>query len=72
LEDKVTWSIFGKKRGNNEEEVIGAELSDALDKGTNEDADEQDDEDDENEEETAGKQVRVATGEQVYVINEKD
>jgi hypothetical protein len=52
--------------------VIGAELSDALDTGTNEDADEQDDEDDENEEETAGKQVRVATGEQVYVINEKD
>jgi hypothetical protein len=72
LEDKVTWSVFGKKRGNNEEEVISAELSDAIDTATDENVDEEDVEDDVNEEESAGRQVRVAAGEQIYVINDTD
>lgn len=55
LDEKITWSVFGEKRGNNDEEVITADLSDdVMAKNDAEEADddlEEDEEDEEDEDE---------------------
>ena len=60
LGDKITWSVFGEKRGSSEEEVIGADLADELnakykpgvgEEGANGYEEEEEDEDDEENEE---------------------
>ncbi|KAF2009744.1 hypothetical protein BU24DRAFT_497305 [Aaosphaeria arxii CBS 175.79] len=74
LDDKITWSVFGEKRGNNEEEVIGADLADELDgkyvPGEGEEVGEDEDEDEEDEDDEVAELLgnSIAVGDQVYMV----
>ncbi|PSN65156.1 hypothetical protein BS50DRAFT_677974 [Corynespora cassiicola Philippines] len=78
LDDKITWSVFGEKRGNNEEEVISADLADELDgkykgdEGDEGEEDEDEDEDDDDEEVAELLEKSVAVGDQVYMVAGED
>ena len=75
MDDKITWSVFGEKRGNNDEEVIGADLADDLvgkyEGGDGGDDDDEEDEDDEDEVADLLKNS-VAVGGQVYIVAGED
>jgi hypothetical protein len=64
LKDNITWSIFGQKRGAEEEEIISAELKDDLTKAA--DGNEDEDLDEEDNEEVVSKQDRVVIDNQVF------
>ena len=70
--------MFGEKRGNNEEEVISADLADELDgkykgdEGDEGEEDEDEDEDDDDEEVAELLEKSVAVGDQVYMVAGED
>ena len=82
LEDKITWSVFGEKRGSSEEEVIGADLADELDAkyeagvgkegGDGYGGDDEDDEDEEDEELTQLTNNSIESGGQVFMIAQEE
>ncbi|KAK8151064.1 hypothetical protein IWX90DRAFT_134687 [Phyllosticta citrichinensis] len=75
LDDKITWSVFGEKRGNNDEEVISADLAEELD-GNYEGAEDGDGEDEENDDDDEGiaelLENGVEVGDQVYMVADED
>lgn len=70
--------MFGEKRGSNDEEVIGADLTDDLDgkyeggDGGDDDGDEEDEDEDDEDEVADLLKNCVAVGGQVYMIAGED